>query len=85
VDDDLYSIAKLRTVIELGKTNAEPIRLVVASGDPTRLVNVDYHEGERYPHLECDTSKTTYLVTSSSRKAERRRLTTSNDSLVVEM
>ena len=30
----------------------DPIELIVKAGDHYRVVRVDYHGGERYPHLE---------------------------------
>ena len=37
--------------------NTTPIALMLKDGEYYRTVNIDYHEGEKYPHLEREKSK----------------------------
>ncbi|MEJ2615993.1 MAG: hypothetical protein P8Z35_13630 [Ignavibacteriaceae bacterium] len=37
--------------------NSSPIKFIVANGEYYSIVSVDYHDGERYPYLERDTTK----------------------------
>jgi predicted metalloprotease with PDZ domain len=50
------SQASLPEAMRAAKTSAEPIDLLVEQGDLFRTIRVDYHEGERFPHLERDPS-----------------------------
>ncbi|ADG78641.1 Peptidase M61 domain protein OS=Tsukamurella paurometabola (strain ATCC 8368 / DSM / CCUG 35730/ CIP 100753 / JCM 10117 / KCTC 9821 / NBRC 16120 / NCIMB 702349 / NCTC 13040) OX=521096 GN=Tpau_2029 PE=4 SV=1 [Tsukamurella paurometabola] len=52
VNDAAYSQATMQTAIEAAKTNPAPIRLQVKDFDQTRTVEVNYHDGLRYPHLQ---------------------------------
>jgi predicted metalloprotease with PDZ domain len=45
-----------RAIAEAAKSTA-PISLIVKDGDYYRTIAIDYHEGEKYPHLERDASK----------------------------
>ncbi|HWC60853.1 MAG TPA: PDZ domain-containing protein [Verrucomicrobiae bacterium] len=47
----------LRTAIKEAKSDREPIDLLVENGDVFKNCPVDYHDGERYPNLERDSSK----------------------------
>ena len=47
----------LRTAIKEAKSVTAPIELLVENGDVIKTCAVDYHEGERYPDLERDTTK----------------------------
>ena len=47
----------LREAIRAAKGSKEPLRLLVESADYYKTVEIDYHGGERYPHLERDASK----------------------------
>lgn len=47
----------LRTAIKEAKGGAVPIELLIESGDVFKTCRVDYHDGERYPHLERDDVK----------------------------
>jgi predicted metalloprotease with PDZ domain len=50
-DDDV-----LRDAITEAKGTQAPIELIVKNGDRFMVVNIEYHEGLRYPHLERDAS-----------------------------
>jgi predicted metalloprotease with PDZ domain len=47
----------LRTAIKEAKDSSAPIELLVENGDVFKNCDVDYHDGERYPDLERDSSK----------------------------
>lgn len=51
-----YSKEGLRTALRNGKTSSSPMELLVANGEFYATYPVDYHGGERYPHLERDPS-----------------------------
>lgn len=52
VNDEAYSAAVMRRAITAAKDSAEPIRLLLKNGDHYRTIELDYHDGLRYPHLE---------------------------------
>lgn len=52
VNDGAFSADALRRAITQAKDSAEPIRLLLKNGDQYRTVELDYHDGLRYPHLE---------------------------------
>jgi predicted metalloprotease with PDZ domain len=41
----------LHNAIRDAKTSTEPIELIVENAGYIKVVKIDYHEGERYPHL----------------------------------
>ena len=47
-----YSNDDLKWAITAAKGRKEPIRLLVKKGDLYRTVDLDYHDGLRYPALE---------------------------------
>ncbi len=51
----------LDDAVKASKDNSEPIQLLVINDDYYETVKVDYHGGERYPHLVRDSSKPDYL------------------------
>jgi predicted metalloprotease with PDZ domain len=59
----------LLDAIRRAKTSKEPIELLVASGDYFQTYRIDYHGGERYPHLEAIDGKPDMLSGISRRKA----------------
>jgi len=52
----------LRSVIRFARTNSAPIELLVENEEFFKTCKVDYHEGERYPRLERDTTKPDLLA-----------------------
>jgi predicted metalloprotease with PDZ domain len=48
--------------IRAAKTNPSPIELIVENTDYFRVVKLDYHGGEKYPHLVRDESKPDMLT-----------------------
>jgi hypothetical protein len=44
----------LHTAIRDSKKNSEPIELIVENTGFFKVVKIDYHDGEKYPHLVRD-------------------------------
>jgi len=59
----------LRDAIKQAKNNKEPIELLAENGDFYQTYRVDYHSGERYPHLEPVSGKTDILSEIAKMKA----------------
>jgi predicted metalloprotease with PDZ domain len=59
----------LRDAIKRAKTNDEPIDLLASNGDFFQTYRIDYHGGERYPHLEQINGKTDALSEIAKMKA----------------
>ena len=57
VNGRAWSTDVLREAITAAKSSATPIELVVENGSFTGVYKLNYHGGERYPHLERDTTK----------------------------
>lgn len=56
-----YSADVLKDAIRAAQGTKSPVELIVKTGDRYRVVNLDYHGGLRYPHLERDSSKPALL------------------------
>jgi predicted metalloprotease with PDZ domain len=56
VNGHRFGPASLPEAMRAAKTSADPIEILVEQGDLFRTLRVDYHEGERFPHLERDPS-----------------------------
>lgn len=52
VNDESFSIANLREAILAAENSNKSIKLLMKSGKEFITLNVDYHGGLRYPHLE---------------------------------
>jgi predicted metalloprotease with PDZ domain len=52
-----YSAEVLRDALRAGKTSTAPLELLVENTDYYKNYTLDYHGGERYPHLVRDESK----------------------------
>jgi C-terminal processing protease CtpA/Prc len=48
--------------IRAAKTSPSPMELIVENTDYFRVVKLDYHGGEKYPHLVRDESKPDLLT-----------------------
>ncbi len=59
----------LLDAIRRAKSGKEPIELLLASGDYFQTYRIDYHGGERYPHLEAIDGKQDVLADISRRRA----------------
>jgi predicted metalloprotease with PDZ domain len=51
-----YNVDVLKDAIRSAKTTKQPIELIVKNGDRFRVLQLDYHDGLRYPHLEREPS-----------------------------
>jgi hypothetical protein len=47
----------LRAAVKSAKTDTAPIELLVENEDYFKTCKIDYHDGEKYPHLERDATK----------------------------
>jgi predicted metalloprotease with PDZ domain len=61
VNGRVFTRDLLDDAIKASKGNSEPIKLLVIDEDYYKTVTVDYHGGERYPHLVRVESKPDYL------------------------
>jgi nucleotide-binding universal stress UspA family protein len=61
VDGRLYTRERLDDAIAAAKETSAPITLLYAVDEDIRTAKVEYHGGERYPHLTRDESKPDYL------------------------
>ncbi len=61
VNGRLYTHDLLEDAIKAAKDSSQPISLLVVNDDYYLNCNVDYHGGERYPHLVRNESKPDYL------------------------
>jgi len=52
VDGDAFEAAKLKDAILNAEKSTAPLVFVVKEGDQVKTVNLDYHGGLRYPHLQ---------------------------------
>jgi predicted metalloprotease with PDZ domain len=59
----------LRDAIRRAKDSKEPIELLIQNGDYYHTYDVDYHLGERYPHLEVISGKPDVLTEIAKMKA----------------
>ena len=57
VNNRRFNLTILREAIQRAAANAEPIELLVRSGEYYSVHKIDYHGGEKYPHLERDASR----------------------------
>jgi predicted metalloprotease with PDZ domain len=62
VNSRQYSAATLHEAIAAAAKNAGPIEILIRDGELYKTFHVDYHGGERYPHLERDESKPDLLT-----------------------
>ena len=57
-----FSADAWHDAIEAAKGNTAPIEVIVENTDYFRTIKLDYHEGEKYPHLVRDESKPDLLT-----------------------
>ena len=62
VNGSRYSGERLKTAVKESTTATTPIQLIFFSGEFVNTVNVDYHGGLRYPHLERIASSPDWLA-----------------------
>ena len=56
VNGRTYEIERLREALRDARTSRKALELLVENGEFTRTYQINYHDGERYPHLERDSS-----------------------------
>ncbi len=57
-----FTAQVLRDALASGKGGSQPLRLLIENTDYFRTFDLDYHEGEKYPHLVRDESKPDVLT-----------------------
>ena len=57
-----FSTDVLHDALKAGKTSSEPLELLVENTDYYKTYKLDYHGGEKYPHLVRDESKPDLLT-----------------------
>ncbi len=57
VNGRAYSLEGLREALHEGKTTRAPLELIVQNGYFSKTYKIDYHGGERFPHLERDSAR----------------------------
>ena len=62
VNGSHFSPDVLSDVLKAAKSSSEPIELLVDNAEYYRTYKVDYHGGEKYPHLVRDESKPDVLT-----------------------
>ena len=75
-----YTDARMRGAIRDSKSSKNPIELIVSNNDVFQVVHLNYHGGERYPHLERATGQPDLLsdilkpMTSAPTASERKSI-----------
>jgi predicted metalloprotease with PDZ domain len=64
-----WSPELLHSAIELAKDSKEPVELLVENADYFKTCRIDYHGGERYPHLQAINGKSDVLGEIARMKA----------------
>jgi predicted metalloprotease with PDZ domain len=62
IDNRQFTATLLREAVRRSTTNLQPMELLVKDGEYYEVHRVDYHGGEKYPHLERDESKPDLLT-----------------------
>jgi len=62
VNDRPFSLAQFRSDLDETAAGAQSVRLLISNGGPTRVIEVAYKGGERYPRLERTGQDTDYLT-----------------------
>jgi len=61
VNGRAYTADRLTDAIKAAQNSSPPIELLVVSNEYYKTCAIDYHDGERYPHLVRDPAKPDYL------------------------
>ncbi len=61
VDGNVYSAESLKDAIKAAKGRTEPIRLIVQADTFVSTIEINYHDGERFPTLERVSGTRAYL------------------------
>jgi predicted metalloprotease with PDZ domain len=57
VNGRTYEIERLREALRDARTSRKALEILVENGEFTRTYQINYHDGERYPHLDRDASR----------------------------
>jgi predicted metalloprotease with PDZ domain len=71
VNGHRFSEKGLRDALRAGKSGKEPLELLVENLDTFKTCKVDYHGGEKFPHLERDASKPDLVSAIGAPKTEK--------------
>jgi predicted metalloprotease with PDZ domain len=63
VNGRAYSTPRLRDAVKASSKATTPMTLIVQNGEFFTTASIDYHGGERYPHLERTTGKPDWMET----------------------
>jgi hypothetical protein len=72
VNDRAFTPDLLHDALKAAKNSSQPIHLLVLNDDFYKTCTIDYHGGERYPHLVRDESKADLLDELAKPLAERK-------------
>ena len=72
VNGRVYTHDLLEDAVKASKDSSAPISLLVVNDDFINTANINYHGGERYPHLVRDEQKPDYLDELIKAKAESK-------------
>ena len=61
VNGKIFSADALKEAIDAAKGSTQPIHLIVQAENYVSSIDIDYHDGQRYPALERVDGKTDYL------------------------
>jgi predicted metalloprotease with PDZ domain len=62
INNHAYNSTVVHDAMKAAKKSTEPMEFLLRDGDVFRTVKVDYHGGEKYPHLERDASRPDLLT-----------------------
>jgi hypothetical protein len=57
VNGRAYEIDRLREALREGMSAKDPLELGVENADVLKTYKINYHGGEKFPHLERDSSR----------------------------
>jgi predicted metalloprotease with PDZ domain len=75
IGEQKYTRELLGEAIRAAKSSSDPIVLSVENAGHSRTIRIDYHDGERYPHLERDSSKPDLIAAIIAPRAARTEAT----------
>jgi predicted metalloprotease with PDZ domain len=62
----------LHDALKAARSSSEPMQLLVENDDYFKTFSINYHEGDKYPHLERDSSKPDLLSDIIRAKSSRQ-------------
>ena len=62
VNGQRFTADRLSDALKAGKRQLDPLELLVENTDYYKIYKLDYHDGEKYPHLVRDESKPDVLT-----------------------